>query len=354
MAEQPAGEKTEKPTPKRIRKAREDGKTAQSMELPSALTLVALMMSAAFAGPKICRWFAQTIRQGLACNTDHITDGTAFIEFFSELTLQAITITLPLLASMVVAAIIASILIGGVTFTMKPLKFKTEELSPANGFKRIFSMNSLVKLILSILKIVIIGAVSWFYIKNRIEDIAAFRWLSLPELASAISKLMFGVLLRICIALLIMAAAEAIYQKWKYTKNMMMTKQEVKEERKSQEGSPEIKSKIRSLQIQMASRKMLSDVPDANVVVVNPTHYAVAIKYDNKTMPAPIVVAKGADNMCEKIKEIARANGVPIIRRAPLARTLYSTVEIGHMVPESLFVAVAEVLAMLHRIRHNR
>ena len=354
MAEKPAGEKTEKPTQRRITKAREEGRIAQSMELPAAFTLIALLVSFALAGSKLFQWFEDLIREGLSCNVNLFTSGNSFVAFFNEKLGAMLWITCPFLLAVIIGGVVASLIVGGMTFTMKPLKWKTEELSVIKGFQRLFSMSSIVKLLTAVAKIVLICVIVVFYLRKRIDLIAGFQWLSTGELVISIWKFLLGALVRICIALLVIAVVEAIYQKWKYNKGLKMTKQEVKEEHKSQEGSPEVKSKIRQIQMQMASRRMLRDVPEASVVIVNPTHYAVAIKYDPKRTAAPVVVAKGADNMCEKIKEIARAHGVPIIRRAPLARTLYSSVDVGKFIPENMFVAVAEVLAMIHRLRHNR
>ena len=160
--------------------------------------------------------------------------------------------------------------------------------------------------------------------------------------------------IRICIALLVIAAIDVFFQKWKHTKDLKMTRQEVKTERKDTEGSPELKGRIRRVQIEMAKKRMLQEVPKANVVLVNPTHVAVALRYETKTMDAPVVLAKGADHLAEKIREIARAYGVPIIRRPELARTLYSAVKPGDSIPQALYVAVAEVLAMIYRLRHRK
>lgn len=354
MPDKPAGEKTEKPTSRRIEKAREEGQIAQSSELPSALTLIAILGICVFTGGKFVIFFSDLIREGLSARSDFFDSGDAFSSFFTEKMTDSLWIMAPFLASIVVAGVLACIVMGGITFTGKPLQPKMEELSPVTGFQRLFSMNAIVKLISSVAKIALISAIVVWYTWSRIDELSELQWYEPSQLLSGISDFLLGALVRICIALLAIAISEAAYQKYKYNKNMMMTKQEIKEERKSQDGSPEIKSKIRQLQMKMASRRMLQDVPDSSVIIVNPTHYAVAIKYDTKNTPAPIVVAKGTDNMCEKIKEIARAHGVPIVRRPPLARNLYSNVDIGQMVPESLFVAVAEVLAMIYRIRHNR
>jgi flagellar biosynthetic protein FlhB len=161
-------------------------------------------------------------------------------------------------------------------------------------------------------------------------------------------------MIRICIALVVIAIADAFYQKWKYIKELKMTRQELKEERKDTEGSPEVKGRIRKVQLGMAMKRMLQEVPKASVVLVNPTHVAVALRYEAKTMEAPVMVAKGADHLAEKIREIARAYGVPIVRRPELARTIYSTVQPGNVIPQTLYAAVAEVLAMIYRLRNRK
>jgi flagellar biosynthetic protein FlhB len=171
---------------------------------------------------------------------------------------------------------------------------------------------------------------------------------------SQIGGLIFGLLVRVCVGLLVIGLADFAYQKWKYMDELKMTRQEVKEDHRETEGSPEIKSKIRQVQFQMSRKRMLQDVKKANVVIVNPTHIAIAIRYDSKTDASPLVVAKGAGEVAEKIMKIARAYGVPIVRRPELARTIFKTVELGKSIPEALYVAVAEVLAMIYRLKHRK
>jgi flagellar biosynthetic protein FlhB len=174
------------------------------------------------------------------------------------------------------------------------------------------------------------------------------------ELMTAMGQLIFGAVLRIVIAVMVIAVADSVYQKWKYIHELKMTRQEVKEERRQDEGSPEVKRKLRLVQFEMVRKRMMQKVPKANVVLVNPTHVAVALQYDAKEMAAPVVVAKGGDLLAEKIKEIARAHGIPIIRRRELARTIFDTVEVDEPIPQELYVAVAEILAMIHRLRKRR
>lgn len=184
--------------------------------------------------------------------------------------------------------------------------------------------------------------------------LATLRWAWSAQILVVIAKIILGLMIRIGIVLLVMGIADAYYQKWKYIQELKMTKQEIKEELRDTMGSPEVKSRIRKLQFQAVLKRMLQEVPKANVVLVNPTHVAVALRYDAETMESPVVVAKGADHLAEKIREIARAYGVPIIRRPELARTIYSTVKLGNPIPENLYVAIAEVLAMIYRLRRRK
>jgi flagellar biosynthetic protein FlhB len=206
----------------------------------------------------------------------------------------------------------------------------------------------------SILKLFFVSLIVWLYLESRLNTLATLRWVGSAELLAVIARTILGLLIRVCLALLVIGLADALYQKWKYTQELKMTRQELKQERKETEGSPEIKGWIRRMQIERSMKRMTEEVPKASVVLVNPTHVAVAIRYDAKTMDAPVLVAKGADHMAEKIREIARAYGVPVIRRPELARTIYASVKPGNPIPEKLYVAVAEVLAMIYRLRRKR
>jgi flagellar biosynthetic protein FlhB len=211
-----------------------------------------------------------------------------------------------------------------------------------------------VHLATSIAKLVFISIIVWLYLRDKLDTFATLRWAWSTELMAAIAKLIFGLCIRACIALLAIGIADAFYQKWKYVQELKMTRQEVRQEHKDLEGSPEIKARIRRIQIQMSMKRLLAEVPKANVILVNPTHVAVALRYEAKTMEAPVLLAKGADYLAEKIIAIGRAYGVPILRRPELARTIYSMVEPGAAIPAGLYVAVAEVLAMIYRLRQRK
>ncbi|GAH40978.1 unnamed protein product, partial [marine sediment metagenome] len=213
---------------------------------------------------------------------------------------------------------------------------------------------SIVGLITSIFKLLFVAVIVWWYLYSRLDTLATLRWAWSSQMLAIIAKIILGLMIRVCIALLVIAIADLFYQKWKYIEDLKMTRQEVKEERKQTEGSPEVRRRVRRIQFEMSMKRMLQEVPKANVVLVNPTHVAVALRYDAKKMEAPVMVAKGADHLAEKIREIARAYGVPIVRRPELARTMYSTIEPGSPVPQTLYVAVAEVLAMIYRLHHRK
>jgi flagellar biosynthetic protein FlhB len=354
MAEKPAAEKTEQPTPKRLRKAREKGQVAQSQELPAAVSIVVLVMVLALSAPALLQWFIIQMRQGMSGQIGVFADSKAFINFFNTKIISSTVAMCPILAALFVGSIIACVAVGGLNFAPQALNLKFDAINPVKGFERLFNVKSVVKLGVSIAKLIFVSIIVCLYLHNRIDTLAAIRWAWSAQIMVAIAKIILGMLIRVCVALLVIAAIDVFFQKWKYTQELKMTKQEVKQERKDIDGSPEVKSRIRRVQIEMARQRMLQEVPKADVVLVNPTHVAVALRYEAKTMEAPVMVAKGADHLAEKIREIARAYGVPIVRKPELARTIYSTVKPGDAIPQTLYAAVAEVLAMIYRLRHRK
>jgi flagellar biosynthetic protein FlhB len=355
LAENSGSEKTEQPTYRRLQKAREEGQVPQSEELPSVTAILSLMLVLFIFGPSMKQWFVQQMKMGFSIQKGIFTDTGTFLHFFNGEVRSTIAIMLPVFAALIVGGIFSCTIVSGLNFSTKSLTPKFDEINPVNGFKRLFNVKSIVKLLISIAKMAFISIIVWKYLQSRIESIAIIRWGWTEEIILAISNMILGLMIRICAALLMIAAVDVFFQKWKYIRDMMMTKQELKQERKDTEGSPEMKMRLRRLQFEMAKRRMLQEVPKANVVLVNPTHVAVALRYDPKTMDAPVMVAKGADLMAEKIREIARAYGVPIVRRPELARALYATVKKpGGVIPQALYAAVAEVLAMIYRMKKRK
>lgn len=353
MAEKPAAEKTEQPTAKRLKKAKEKGQSAQSQELPAAFSIIVLVIVFTLYAPSLLRWFTLQMEQGMSSETSVFADRNAFMSFLNTKITGTIMVMCPILAALFAGSVVAGVVVSGLNFAPQALSLKLSSINPVKGFEKLFDVKSVVKLGISIAKLIFISIIVWIYLRNRIDTLAAIRWAWSAQIVAAISKIITGMLIRICAGLLVIAAIDVIFQKWKYIKDLKMTKQEVKQERKETDGSPEVKSRIRQIQIAMARKRMLHEVPKANVILVNPTHVAVALRYDAKTMDAPVMVAKGADHLAEKIREIARAYGVPIIRKPELARTIYSTVKTGDSIPQTLYTAVAEVLAMIYRLRHR-
>lgn len=354
MADGSASEKTEKPTYRRLQKAQEKGQVAHSEELPNVVAILALVMVLFVFSSDVLRWFVQQMKTGLSAQNNIFINNQTFINFYKNEIVSFLTILMPFFAALIAGGVLACLAVSGIHFSPKALEPKFDEINPVNGFKRLFNLKSLVKLVVSIAKIIFISIIVWKYLQDKIDDLAAIRWAWTGEIITAISTITLGMLIRICVAILVIAMADVSFQKWKYIRDLMMTKQELKQERKDMEGSPEIKARVRRIQFEMAKKRMLQDVAKANVVLVNPTHVAVALKYDPKTMDAPIMVAKGADLMAEKIREIARAYGVPIIRRPELARAIYYGVKKpGDTIPQKLYAAVAEVLALIYRLRRR-
>jgi flagellar biosynthesis protein FlhB len=354
MPEQAASERTEQPTARRLSKARGKGNVPQSQEFTSLVMLASLIAAIAICSHPLANWATSLTREGLSCKNDIFTDSSTFINFFNVKLIDCILISLPILAAMAVGATFATLAVSGPNFAAGAIAFKFDILNPTNGLKQLFSGKSMVKLLLSILKLISLGWIVWFYLNSQLENLMNLRWAWSIDIIVVISRIILGVCIRICLVLLVLAVADIFYQKWKYIQDLKMTRQEVKQEHRDTEGSPEVKSKIRKMQLQTIMKRMLQEVPKAKVVLVNPTHIAVALKYNPPEMETPVVVAKGADHVAQKIMEIARAYGVPIIRRPELARTIFATVKIDEPIPQNLYIAIAEVLAMLHRIRQRR
>lgn len=354
MAEKPAAEKTEQPTPKKLSKAREKGQVPQSQELPSVVLLVVLVAMTALLAPELMQWFAIQMKQGMACQTSVFADSKMFMNFINAKILDMMFVISPILAALFAGAVLAGVAVSGLNFAPEAIGLKFSSLNPAKGLQKLVDARSLMRLCTSIAKLFLVSIIVWLYLQSKLDMLSGLRWAWSAQIITAIAKMILGMMIRVCIALLVIAAADVFYQKYKHIQDLKMTRQEVKEERKQMEGSPEVKSRIRRIQIEMASKRMLQEVPKASVVLVNPTHVAVALRYEVKTMESPVVLAKGAEHLAEKIREIARAYGVPIVRKPELARTIYATVESGSPIPKNLYVAVAEVLALVYRLRNKK
>ena len=353
----PGGEKTEEPTAKKLDDARKEGQVAKSKEISNALELLAFFslvylwtryMATFFVG-NMYDIYSQ-IPAYIKMYDGRIQEQTISTLFISAL-LRILLIMAPFLLVGVLVCVVADVAQVKWKPTTKPLQPKPSKLNPVNGFKRFLSVNSLVELLKSILKIALVGYVVYSYLRKNMPPIYQFYDLPLNQGIMLIGTLVVNLGLRISAFYVIIALLDYIYQKVKFRNDMKMTKQEVKDEYKNQEGDPQIKSKQRQRMQEASRRRMMQQLPQADVVITNPTHYAVAIKYDPELYDAPYVIAKGADYLAQKIKEEAKEHHIEIVENKPLARMLYANVDIGSVVPPELYQAVAEVLAFVYHLQ---
>lgn len=347
------GQKTEKATPKRRRDAREKGQVLQSREISSALILLFVFLTLKVLGNHIYNQIASLFNlcmNGLSMDFD-AGSINEILRLMGLVVLQLLKIVGPLFAVALVVGVGTSFAQVGSLFTIEPLKPKFSKLNPINGIKRIFSLRGLTELIKAVLKITAIGIVAWKSIEAEGNNIAKLMNLDLVFIVGYITSTAINVAIKICMCMVAIAVLDFGYQWWQYEKDLKMTKQEIKQEYKETEGNPETKQRIRSKQREVSARRMLSEVPKADVVITNPTHFAVAISYDSAKAPAPIVVAKGQDYLAQRIKEVAKENNVELVENKPLAQELYKNVEVGQQVPPELYQAVAEILAFVYNLK---
>ncbi|MCL2895296.1 flagellar biosynthesis protein FlhB [Brenneria tiliae] len=354
MAEDSDLEKTESPTPHKEEKAREDGQIPRSRELTSILMLTVGLAILWMGGEAMARKLTAMIADGLYFNHAIINDDKQMLRQLGRLLKHAVLALLPIMGGAVLVALSAPMLLGGLLFSTKSLKVDLKKLNPLSGLKRIFSSQALAELFKGILKSSMVGGIT-----------AWFLWYNWPKMLHLISEPPVAALgdalnlmsicgLFILMGLIPMVAFDVFWQIWSHIKKLRMTKQEIRDEHKEHEGDPHVKGRIRQQQRAMAQRRMMSDVPKADVIVTNPTHYAVALQYDEKKMNAPKVLAKGAGEIALRIREIGAEHRVPVLEAPPLARALYRHSEIGKHIPADLYAAVAEVLAWVYQLRRWR
>jgi len=353
--QQRSGEKTEKATPKKKREARERGQVFKSIELVTAFSLLVMFGAVAIFGGTMIDGTKKLL-------TGFFSAGSGIPKVMNVLTVGPVIggafvqfgiIILPMLGAAFIGALVFNYLQVGFLFSTKALAPKFERVSMIAGFKRIFSKRTLVDLLKSIIKITVLGVVAYTEYEARIKDMPVMMWDNIITAIQASVDIILGVAFNLAIALAIIAPFDFLYQWWKYNKDLMMTKQEVKDEYKLTEGDPQIKGKIRAKQRQMASLRMMQAVQDADVIVTNPTHYAVALSYKENEHSAPVVVAKGKDHIARKIREKAAEHKIEIVENKPVAQYLYFFCEIGDEVPEDMYQAVAEILAYVYRLKNR-
>jgi flagellar biosynthetic protein FlhB len=344
-------EKTESPTAHRLDKAREEGQIPRSRELTSLLMLVVGLMILWVGGESMARQMAAMLRAGLNFDHSMVNDDKLIIRHIANLISQAIGALVPVFAGLVLVAIAAPMLLGGVVLSGKSLKFDVGKMNPLKGLKRIVAGQAWAELFKGILKSIIVGCVTWFYLRSH--------W---PEMLRLISESPFNALghglnmiavcgLLILLGLIPMVGFDVFWQLYSFFKGLRMTRQEIRDEHKEQDGDPHVKGRIRQQMRAASRRRMMADVPKADVIVTNPTHYAVALAYNEKKMSAPKVLAKGAGEIALRIRELGMEHRIPILEAPPLARALYRHSEIGQHIPGTLYGAVAEVLAWVWQVR---
>lgn len=352
------GEKTEPATDKKLRDARDEGKVAKSKELTAAFDLIVLFLVLkvfmSFVGEKLLGFFSYIYNRmpDFLDETQKDMSSVTVRNFMNDIILQFLLTCLPFFIFGVVVTILVSIVQVGWKVTTKPMAPKLDKFNPINGFKRIFSKDAIFELIKSVLKIGVILYMAYSSIKSHQNDIFILYELPLKRAVALVGDIIINTGLKISIVYLIVGIVDYIYNKHKFNEDMKMTKQEVKDEFKNTEGDPAIKGQQRKRMQEASQRRMMQDVPKADVVITNPTHFAVAIKYDADTNQAPVVTAKGQDYVAMKIKEIARDNNIRIVENKPLARMLFHNVELGAEIPPELYQSVAEILAMIYKENH--
>ncbi|MEM9414079.1 MAG: flagellar biosynthesis protein FlhB [Planctomycetota bacterium] len=351
MAETSGQEKTEAPTPRRIRQAREEGNVARSTDLTAACMLLASILLLYFLGARVLEGVAASLKTMLlsthSANPTRADDLQGTLGYLTNI----LTITVvPLLLATAVIGLIASAGQVGLMLTGKPLMPKFSRINPLSGVKRLFDARAGMRLVMSLAKVGIIAGIATAIVMLDMETIAALPAMDVSDAFFASAHMVFMLSLKLAALLIVLAIADFAFQKWQHTRDQRMTKQEVRQDLKDMDGDPMMKQRRARVARQLAMQRMAQAVPTADVILTNPTHLSIALKYDPDTMRAPRVVAKGADFMAMRIRQIAVANDIPLVERKPLARALYGVVEVGDEVPEEHYAAVAEILAYVYRI----
>ena len=349
-----SGEKTEEPTPKRREDARKEGNVSKSTEVSTVFVLLAALIFLRFTFEMLYADIANGVNSAFNYVNPTIFRNISYTTIqtiFNENLFLSLKAFLPVALFILFWGIISNIIQIGFIFTTKPLEPKLSKINPISGFKKMFSMRSIVETIKNILKLVIIGTVAYIVIKGKLLEMASSINENVDSISAFMMLLIFDVSIKIVLVLLVIAILDYAYQRYEYEKKLKMTKQQIKDEHKMTEGNPQIKGRIRQLQREMSRRRMMENVPKATVVVTNPTHLSIAIQYEQETMDAPIIVAKGADNIALKIREIAKEHDIPLYEDVPLARAMYDKVEPGDTVPQEFFAAVAEIIAYVYKLQ---
>lgn len=354
MAEDSGAEKTEQPTPKKLQDAAEKGQIARSKDLGTAFVLIASAASMLMFGKMLAVGVLNVGQRMMSLNQKDMFDTNSMFTAWGAVGQELLPPLAAIFGFILVAAFVGNCLLGGFNFSWQAAGPKLSKMSPLKGFKRMFGLQALVELVKGILKVAVVVTVAYLLLKFFFMDIMALSLMSEPNNIESALYILAWLFLGLCSSVSIIAMVDAPYQKWNHIKQLKMSLQEIKDEHKNSEGSPEIKARIRRTQMQMSMKRMMQEVPTADVIVTNPTHFAVALKYDQGKFRAPVVVAKGVDEVAMHIRKIANEHKVPVIESPALARSIFYTTELDHPIPEQLFAAVAQVLAYVYQLKMYR
>ena len=354
MADSDSGERTEEPTAKKLSEARKKGQIARSKEFGTMFVLISSACALLVVGDYLVLNLSRMMKRMFSFTREEVMDTKNIFHIVGEVLIGVMYPMLWIFAIITLAAFVGNILLGGFNFSWEAMTPKASKLSPLQGFKRMFGAQAAVEFIKSLLKFFVVFFVAITLLSVLFEEILSLSLEAAPTNFGHAVEMLLWMFLALACSLAIIAAVDAPYQVWNHTRQLKMTKQEVKDEMKNTEGSPEIKGRIRRAQYEMSQRRMMQDVPQADVVITNPTHYSVALKYDAEQGGAPMMIAKGADQMAIHIRTIAKEHGVEILQSPALARSLYYTAEVNDEIPEALFAAVAQVLAFIFQLRAHR
>ena len=353
MAEESFEEKTEKATPRKREEAKKKGEVAKSRELASTAVLFAGLITLTLFGSYMYNHIQIIMKETfsqLAFNDLSVSD---FIAFAEKVINMFILTIIPLMSAVFFTAVFSNVIQIGFVLSGESIIPKLSKLSPIKGFKRLFSKQSLMEFAKSMLKLGIIGSVAYITINGERKNALLLGDMEINSIISYILSTVFKIFFRCILAMILIVIIDFIFQKFEFEKKLKMSKKDVKDELKRSEGDPQVKSRIKSIQMEMARKRMMQAVPEADVVITNPTHLAVALKYDSAAMNAPKVIAKGAGILAERIRNVANSHGIPIVENKEMARNLYALVEIGQEVPSILYQAVAEILAYIYGLKGN-
>lgn len=353
MPEESGQERTEQPTPKRLNEARDKGQIARSRELNTTAVLLAGGGGMLMLSGYLMDGLRHVMTSGLNLDRAQLFDSAQLVPAFWQAIYYMLQTLAPLFTLLVVVALLAPMSLGGISFSAKALSFKWEKLDPIKGFGRIFAWRGVMELFKAMAKFGLIGTVTIIYLNTHVDKLLGLGSMDIQTAIGEVGYLLFWAFFIISSTLLLVAMIDVPFQLWDHSRQLMMTRQEVRDEFKETDGRPEVKQQIRNLQHQMAQRRMMHEVPKADVVVTNPTHYAVALRYDQDKMRAPIVVAKGADLIAGEIRRLAKESGVPVAAAPALTRALFHSTELNDEIPAGLYLAVAQVLAYIFQLRQK-